>query len=128
MASTFGSPYPDHYVRLPNAFYDGDQISIEALGSATTKQAIAPRKSPSRGPFTNNGADSIKLLVDEARRAHLELFQSQESPLNDSQLTSKEMHATWPKPRSRPLATSAKARKNSLADGRRGKNDFCVAV
>ena len=45
---------------------------------------------------------------------HLELFDSEKSPLNALQLTLKEIHAKWPKARSRPLATS-KATKNTLA-------------
>ena len=139
MASTFGSPYPDHYVRLPNAFYDGDQISIEAVGSCTSKKgatndvcqkllslllAIALEKVHLCASGFIDDHRSIELLVDEAKKAHLELVESRESPLNEEQLSLTKNHAEFPLPRSRPLATSSaqktatsSAIKTALADG-----------
>ena len=116
-------------VNLPNAFYNGDRISIEAVGSATNQKgakedcvqkvmslllAIAPEKVHLHPNFFSNGAVSIQLLVDEARKAHLELFDREESPLNASQFTLIEIHHKFPKARSRPLAIST-AQKQTLA-------------
>ena len=114
---------------LPNAFEDGDRISIEAVGSSTNKKgakdvcvhkllslllAIAPEKVHLHTSFFPTGGDGIQLLVDEAWQAHLDLFHWDTTPLNRAQFALIEVEARDPRPRSRPLAT-CRARKEALA-------------
>ena len=114
---------------LPNAFADGDRISIEAVGSSTNKKgakedcvqklmslllAIGPEKVHLHTSFFPTGGDGIQLLVDEAWKAHLDLFDWDTSPLNEAQFSLIEVMVRGPKPRSRPLAT-CRARKEALA-------------
>ena len=63
--------------------------------------------------FFPTGGDGIRLLVDGAWKAHLDLFDWGKTPLNERQFSLIEVMVKDPKPRSRPLAT-CKGRKAAV--------------
>ena len=111
-------------VRLPNAFCDGDRISIEAVGSSTNIKAakedcvhkvislllaIGPEKVHLHPSFFPSGGEAILFLVHEAWKAHLSLFEWETTPLNVAQFSLIRVVAKDPEPRFRPLAIARKA-------------------
>ena len=111
-------------VRLPNAFCDGDRISIEAVGSSTNMKgakedcvhklislllAIGPEKVHLHPSFFPSGGEAILFLRHEAWKAHLSLFEWETSPLNWAQFSLIRVVARGPEPRWRPLAIAREA-------------------